>query len=214
VRHQSLVNLNPLVSLTCQGGNPPPRRERGPRMRAVGRRGPGVSGGGVVFAGGGDGRTVPWCADRRMDGESGGRGTFGTLHAERDLPSRFFGPRGFARLRRLASARALLIGTAARGDCPASPGRLANGGLPAFRPATGPQPRSDRPSCSGHGGHPWLSNRGGLADGRARAMRLRARPIIRDVHRNFVQGAARARPGVGLPARTSGLESPSRTVKA
>jgi hypothetical protein len=38
--------------------------------------------------------------------------------AERALPSGVFGPRDFAPLRRLASTRALLIWTAARGAAP------------------------------------------------------------------------------------------------
>ena len=53
------------------------------------------------------------------------------LCAGRALPSAVFGLREFAPFLRLASARALLIQTAARGDCPAGLG-------------TGLQPRSDR----------------------------------------------------------------------
>jgi hypothetical protein len=33
VRHQAFVNLNPLASLTCQGGIRRPAGSRGPRMR-------------------------------------------------------------------------------------------------------------------------------------------------------------------------------------
>jgi len=48
----------------------------------------------------------------------GERETVSTFRAERALPSEVFGPRDVAPLRRLASARALLIGTAARGAAP------------------------------------------------------------------------------------------------
>jgi hypothetical protein len=41
------------------------------------------------------------------------------LRAARAFPSGVLGPRDFAPLRRLAAARALLVGTAARGAAPA-----------------------------------------------------------------------------------------------
>jgi hypothetical protein len=40
VSHLAFVNLNPLASFACQGGNPPPRREQGPAH--AGQSGEGV----------------------------------------------------------------------------------------------------------------------------------------------------------------------------
>jgi hypothetical protein len=84
-------------------------------------------------------------------------------------PSRFFGPRDLAPCFRLASARALLIGMAARGDCPVGlgvAGLVGHGAQPLSVQRRGPNPTPRGQSCTGHGGIPcWVVKSGVRARG-------------------------------------------------
>ena len=133
-RAPSFVNLKPPACSACQGGKPCPRqkgrrgreprtgrngvqalvewfeRRRGHRERGVAQKGEGVtSGAGRNAAPSSSGSTTCFCARKPC---------LSAFCAERALPSGVFGPHDFAPLRRLASARALLMGTA-HGAAPA-----------------------------------------------------------------------------------------------
>ena len=119
------------------------------------------------------------------------------------LPSSVFGPRDFAPFRRLASARALLIWTAARGDCPVGWG-------------AGPQPRWIGQSNTGHGWIPWAGDGGWLVRARGSGQLSRQPAILAQSQEYCPWRArrpanARLRPG-GSPVQQDRFLQESRHV--